>query len=69
MNGSVIAGLLLVSIAALVLGVGFVSGNMFVNLRMDTNRRSAPAAFWAVASIWMLIASFGFAVALTNWGR
>ena len=67
MNGSgVIAGIVLVSLPALVLGAGFASGNMFSNLNVDTNRSSAPATFWLVAGMWMLMGSFGLTVMIVN---
>jgi hypothetical protein len=30
----------------------FASGNMFLNFNVDTDRRSAPATFWAAAVMW-----------------
>ena len=67
MNGSgVIAGMVLVSVPALVLGAGLASGNMFINLNVDTNRSSAPTTFWAVAGMWILMGSFGLMVTIVN---
>jgi hypothetical protein len=52
MNTSVIVGILLFLFSALILGAGFASGNMFLNFNVDTDRRSAPATFWAAAVMW-----------------
>jgi len=42
------------------------SGNMFINLNVDTNRSSAPTTFWAVAGMWILMGSFGLMVTIVN---
>lgn len=69
MNASVIAGLLLFTLPALIIGAGVASDNVFVNLDVDTNRRSAPVTFWAVTGMWTLMASIGLVIVFVNWGK
>lgn len=69
MNASTIAGLVVFTFPALVIAAGLASGNVFVNLDVDTNRRSAPVTFWAVTGMWALIASFGLIVVFVNWNK
>lgn len=45
MNSSTIAGLVVFTFPTLVIAAGLASGNVFVNLGVDTNRRSAPVTF------------------------
>ncbi|SEN86510.1 hypothetical protein SAMN05192583_3735 [Sphingomonas gellani] len=69
MNVSVIVGLLLFAIPVVIIWAGFVSDNVFLNLHVDTNRRSAPVTFWAVTGMWTLMAGIGLMVVLANWGK
>lgn len=69
MNASTIAGLAVFTLPTLIIAAGLASGNVFVNLDVDTNRRSAPVTFWAVTGMWALIAGFGLIVVFVNWDK
>jgi hypothetical protein len=70
-NAAVIFGASLIGLAALVLGAGFSSGNMFLPQRssafeIDASRRSAPGCFWAVATFWLVVAIYGIVVVIAE---
>jgi hypothetical protein len=68
MNEAAVSGILLTLISAVVLVVGFATGQMPFNYRaLDTGRDTAPAKFWAFAGLWMLFAIAGIAIAVRHW--
>ena len=68
MNVSVFVGFVVFMIPALIVAAGFASGNVFVNLDVDTNRCSAPVTFWAVTGMWALMAGIGLLIIVANIG-
>lgn len=68
MNEAAVSGIILTLISAVVLGMGFATGEMPFNYKaLDTRRDTAPAAFWAFAGSWTLFAIAGIAIAVRHW--
>lgn len=69
MTELVISGTVLFLTSAVVLSVGFVSGEMPFNYNaLDTSRETAPITFWAFGISWMVFAALGIAITIRHWG-
>lgn len=65
MSEAAVSGIFLTLISAVVLGIGFATGEMPFNYKsLNTARDTAPATFWAFAGWWALLAIGGIAVAV-----
>jgi len=69
MNEAAITGVLITTVSAIVLTIGFATGEIPFNYSgLDTKRATAPAIFWAFFASWLLFAIFGVGIAIRHWG-